>query len=59
MTVVSQQSYARLRFDALEESAIGPGPQELRRKEADRGLDRWFRVAMRKRVPPLNSPAAP
>jgi hypothetical protein len=52
MTVVSQQSYARLRFDALEESAIGPGPQELRRKEADRGLDRWPRVAMRKRVPP-------
>jgi len=51
--------YARLGFDALEESAIGPGLQELRRKEADRGLDRWPRVAMRKSVPSLNSPAAP
>jgi GNAT superfamily N-acetyltransferase len=51
--------YARLGFDELEESAIGPGLQELRGKEADRGLDRWPRVAMRKCVPPLNSPAAP
>jgi len=45
-----------------EELAIGPGLQELRRTEADRGLDYWWpRVVMRKHVPPRNScsPAAP
>ncbi len=45
--------YARLGFDELAESAIGPGLQEQRRKEADRGLGRWPRVAMRKYVPSL------
>ncbi len=40
--------YVRLGFDEIEEPAIGPGLRELRRKEADRGLDRWPRLAMRR-----------
>jgi len=42
--------YARLGFHEIEEPAIGPGLGELRRKEADRGLDRWPRVAMRRGI---------
>ena len=42
--------YRRLGFDELEESVMGPGLRELRRTEADRGLDRWPRVAMRREI---------
>ncbi len=42
--------YARLGFNEIEEPALGPGLRELRRKEADRGLDRWPRLAMRRDV---------
>jgi len=42
--------YARLGFHEIEEPAIGPGLGELRRKETDRGLDRWPRVAMRRGI---------
>lgn len=42
--------YVQLGFNKLEESAIGPGLRELRRKEADSGLDRWPRPAMRRNM---------
>ncbi|MCM2577130.1 GNAT family N-acetyltransferase [Streptomyces meridianus] len=42
--------YARCGFRVLGESAIGPGLRAVRRREADRGLDRWPRVCMRREV---------
>jgi GNAT superfamily N-acetyltransferase len=52
--------YARLGFAPFPEPEWGPRLREIRRQEADRGLDRWPRLAMRKAVAagPLPAEAA-
>lgn len=40
--------YARCGFHRLDESELGPGLREIRRREAAHGLDRWPRVCMRR-----------
>ncbi|MEU6372060.1 GNAT family N-acetyltransferase [Streptomyces sp. NPDC046909] len=40
--------YARLGFDALEETELTPGLRKIRTHEAELGLDRWPRVCMRR-----------
>lgn len=40
--------YARLGFRVLPGDAIGPELREVRRREAEHGLDRWPRVCMRR-----------
>ncbi|MBA3781613.1 MAG: GNAT family N-acetyltransferase [Nocardioides sp.] len=43
--------YARLGFEVLSESTIGPGLRRVCREEADHGLARWPRVVMRRIIP--------
>ena len=43
--------YARLGFEALTNDDLGPGLLAVREHEADRGLDRWPRIAMTRHVP--------
>ncbi|WP_030613901.1 GNAT family N-acetyltransferase [Streptomyces sclerotialus] len=40
--------YTRCGFHPLDDSRIGPGLREIRRREAAHGLDRWPRVCMRR-----------
>lgn len=40
--------YERLGFRALDEVELSPGLRRIRMAEAQRGLDRWERVAMRR-----------
>lgn len=42
--------YARCGFQFLDDSALGPGLQDIRRREAAHGLERWPRVCMRRRL---------
>lgn len=42
--------YERLGFRVLDEVELSPGLRRIRREEAQRGLDRWGRVAMRRRL---------
>ncbi|MGY1805156.1 GNAT family N-acetyltransferase [Blastococcus sp. SYSU D00922] len=44
--------YERLGYRFLDESELTPGVRRIRRAEADRGLDRWPRAAMRREVRP-------
>ena len=40
--------YERLGFERIDEADWGCGLRALRRREAELGLDRWPRVAMRR-----------
>jgi len=40
--------YQRLGFATLADDEIGPGLREIRRREAEHGLDRWTRICMRR-----------
>ncbi|MFD8801406.1 GNAT family N-acetyltransferase [Streptomyces atroolivaceus] len=40
--------YARCGFRTLDDSGIGPGLREIRRRETAHGLDRWPRICMRR-----------
>ncbi|MBV2156075.1 GNAT family N-acetyltransferase [Kitasatospora sp. SUK 42] len=40
--------YARLGFRPLADAELTPGLRDIRRKEADHGLDRWPRLCMRR-----------
>ncbi|MBO1417302.1 GNAT family N-acetyltransferase [Streptomyces sp. FH025] len=40
--------YARLGFRPLADAELTPGLREIRRKEAEHGLDRWPRLCMRR-----------
>jgi GNAT superfamily N-acetyltransferase len=40
--------YARLGFRILDDGELTPGLREIRRREAEHGLDRWPRVCMRR-----------
>jgi GNAT superfamily N-acetyltransferase len=40
--------YARLGFRPLADEELTPGLREIRRKEAEHGLDRWPRLCMRR-----------
>ncbi|OKI01059.1 GCN5 family acetyltransferase [Streptomyces sp. CB02923] len=40
--------YARLGFRVLDDAELTPGLREIRRREAELGLDRWERVCMRR-----------
>ncbi|WP_405014647.1 GNAT family N-acetyltransferase [Kitasatospora sp. NBC_01539] len=42
--------YERCGFRPLADAEIGPDLREVRRREADHGLDRWPRVCMRRDV---------
>lgn len=42
--------YRRLGFTDIPQESIGPGLRDIRRREADLGLDRWPRISMRKVV---------
>ena len=42
--------YERLGFQVLDEIELSPGLRRIRTEEAQRGLDRWGRVAMRRRL---------
>jgi GNAT superfamily N-acetyltransferase len=44
--------YERLGFRFLGDEELTPGLRRIRRAEADRGLDRWSRAAMRREVRP-------
>jgi GNAT superfamily N-acetyltransferase len=43
--------YARLGFRILDDAEVTPGLRAIRRREAEIGLDRWPRVAMRRDIP--------
>ncbi|WP_430333888.1 GNAT family N-acetyltransferase [Rhodococcus sp. ACT016] len=43
--------YTRLGFGIVADSDLGPGLRTVREHEAERGLDRWLRVAMTRHVP--------
>lgn len=49
--------YARLGFHVLPEDQMSEGLRRIREHEAAHGLDRWPRVAMRRRVEP--APGSP
>jgi hypothetical protein len=40
--------YERCGFRRLDEAELTPGLRAIRRREAERGLDRWPRVCMRR-----------
>ncbi|HET9060570.1 MAG TPA: GNAT family N-acetyltransferase [Acidimicrobiales bacterium] len=42
--------YERLGFQVLDEKELSPGLRRTRMEEAERGLDRWRRVAMQRRL---------
>ena len=44
--------YERLGIRFLDEEELTPGLQRIRRAEADRGLNRWRRAAMRRELRP-------
>jgi GNAT superfamily N-acetyltransferase len=44
--------YERLGFRFLGDEELTPGLRRIRRAEADRGLDRWPRAAMRREIRP-------
>jgi GNAT superfamily N-acetyltransferase len=44
--------YERLGFRRLADHELTPGLRAIRRREAEHGLDRWPRVAMRRQVTP-------
>ncbi|WP_346619507.1 GNAT family N-acetyltransferase [Blastococcus montanus] len=44
--------YQRLGFRVLTDAELSPGLRRVRRAEADHGLDRWPRAAMRREVRP-------
>ncbi|MEV7783071.1 GNAT family N-acetyltransferase [Kitasatospora sp. NPDC088351] len=43
--------YARCGFRPLADAEVTPGLREIRRKEAEHGLDRWPRLCMRREPP--------
>lgn len=43
--------YTRLGFSVLADDDLGPGLQDVRAHEAERGLDRWPRIVMSRHVP--------
>lgn len=47
--------YERLGFQALQPDELTEGLATVRRREAQRGLDTWPRVAMRRAVPHLDA----
>lgn len=48
--------YTRLGFEAIPDADLPPRLRRIREDEAGRGLDRWSRVAMRRRLDPLPPP---
>ncbi|MEV8319098.1 GNAT family N-acetyltransferase [Streptomyces sp. NPDC059900] len=48
--------YARIGFRVLGEDELTPGLRRIRAHEADLGLDRWPRVAMRRDLTPGGTP---
>ncbi|GJF33902.1 GCN5 family N-acetyltransferase [Kitasatospora sp. NE20-6] len=48
--------YERCGFRLLADAELGPDLREVRRREADHGLDRWPRVCMRRDVRPPGHP---
>lgn len=43
--------YARCGFRPLAAGEVTPGLREIRRREAEHGLDRWPRLCMRRELP--------
>lgn len=48
--------YARIGFRVLGETELTPGLRKIRAHEAELGLDRWPRVAMRRELKPRTAP---
>lgn len=48
--------YARIGFRVLGEDELTPGLRKIRAHEAELGLDRWPRVAMRRELKPRTAP---
>ncbi|MER7844676.1 GNAT family N-acetyltransferase [Kitasatospora sp. NPDC096077] len=49
--------YARCGFRPLADAELTPGLREIRRQEAEHGLDRWPRLCMRRDLPARGGPS--